>query len=82
MPTPGTTSLRSLAGQRGEASIQVTGFGEARSFDPDDQATGLSLALSRAQTMADALTAAGVPAAAVQIDAEAVGRGGTARLVN
>ena len=58
--------------------IAVTGYGDAASNDPDAQSAALTLGLSRAQAMAAALTAAGVPASAVQVDAAAIGRGGTA----
>ena len=37
--------------------------------------------LSRAKAIAAALTADGVPGSAVQVDAEAIGRGGAARLI-
>jgi len=81
LPIFGATSLKQLAGRRGSGVIAVTGYGEATSNDPDAQSAALTLGLSRARAMAAALTAAGVPASAVQIDAEAIGRGGTARLV-
>jgi outer membrane protein OmpA-like peptidoglycan-associated protein len=75
-------SLRQLATKRGAAWIAVTGYGEATSSDPAAQATALSLGLNRAQAMAIALTAAGVPPATVRLDAEALGRGGVARLLD
>ncbi len=61
--------------------IAVTGYGDATSDDPAAQSAALTLGLSRARAMAAALTAAGVPATAVQVDAAAIGRGGTARRV-
>ena len=73
--------LKQLAGRRGNGIIAVTGYGDAASNDPDAQAAALTLGLSRAKAMAAALAADGVPASAVQMDAEAIGRGGTARLV-
>jgi outer membrane protein OmpA-like peptidoglycan-associated protein len=76
-----TTTLKQLAARRGNGIIAVTGYGDATSNDPNAQSAALTLGLSRAQAMAGALTAAGVPASAVQVDAAAVGRGGTARLV-
>ncbi|MEJ0020434.1 MAG: OmpA family protein [Acetobacteraceae bacterium] len=76
-----TDTLKQLAARRGAGVIAVTGFGDATSSDPDAQSAALALGLSRAQAMAGALTSAGVPASAVQIDASALGRGGTARLV-
>ena len=55
--------------------IAVTGYGDAASDDPDAQSAALALGLSRAQAMAAVLSAAGVPASAVQVDAAAIGRG-------
>ena len=76
-----TAPLRGLAGRRGNGLIAVTGYGDAADPSPDIQAAALKLGLARAQSIANALVAAGVPATAVQIDAQAMGRGGTARLV-
>jgi outer membrane protein OmpA-like peptidoglycan-associated protein len=73
--------LRQLASRRGNGIIAVTGFGDAASSDPGAQSTALTLGLSRAKAMAAALTAAGVPASAVQVDAQATGQGGSARLL-
>ena len=73
--------LRQLASRRGNGLIAVTGFGEAASNDPAAQSAALTLALSRAKAMAAVLTSAGVPPTAVQVDAQAAGQGGTARLV-
>jgi len=81
LPPSAAAPLKVLAGRRGNALIAVTGYGDAADPDPDTQATALKLGLARAQTIASALVADGVPASAVQIDAQAMGRGGTARLV-
>jgi outer membrane protein OmpA-like peptidoglycan-associated protein len=81
LPPTANDSLKQLAARRGSGIIAVTGYGDATSNDPDAQSAALTLGLSRAQAMAAALTAAGVPATAVQVDAAAGGRGGTARLV-
>jgi outer membrane protein OmpA-like peptidoglycan-associated protein len=81
LPSDGANSLKQLAARRGNGIIVITGYGDATSNDPDAQSAALSLGLSRAQAMAGALTSAGVPPSAVQVDAQAVGRGGTARLV-
>jgi len=81
LPALAAGQLKQLAGRRGNGIIAVTGYGDAASNDPDAQAAALTLGLSRAKAMAAALTADGVPASAVQMDAEAIGRGGTARLV-
>jgi outer membrane protein OmpA-like peptidoglycan-associated protein len=81
LPALAADQLKQLVGRRGNGIIAVTGYGDAASNDPDAQAAALTLGLSRAKAMAAALTADGVPASAVQMDAEAIGRGGTARLV-
>jgi outer membrane protein OmpA-like peptidoglycan-associated protein len=81
LPSFAADTLKQLAGRRGNGVIAVTGYGDAASDDPDAQSAALALGLSRAKAMATALTRAGVPASAVQVDAEAIGRGGTARLV-
>ena len=81
LPPSAAAPLHALAGKRGNALIAVTGFGDAADPAPDTQAAALKLGLARAQTIAGVLTTAGVPASAVQLDAQAMGRGGTARLV-
>jgi outer membrane protein OmpA-like peptidoglycan-associated protein len=81
LPSLAADSLKQLAARRGSGIIAVTGYGDATSNDPDAQSAALTLALSRAQAMAAALASAGVPRTAVQVDAEAIGRGGAARLV-
>jgi len=81
LPASAADSLKQLAAKRGSGIIAVTGCGDAASNDPDAQSAALTLGLSRAQTMAAVLTSAGVPSSAVQVDATASGRGGTARLV-
>ena len=78
----GSAVLHAAAVKRGKAGIVVTGFGEASSSDPAIQANALTLALLRAQAIARALAAEGVPAAAVVTDAQAEGRGAAVRLVN
>jgi outer membrane protein OmpA-like peptidoglycan-associated protein len=81
LPPTAASTLKALAARRGGGIIAVTGYGDAASNDPDAQSAALTLGLSRAQAMAAALTSAGVPRSAVQVDAEAIGRGGAARLV-
>jgi len=81
LPSAAADTLKQLATRRGAGVIAVTGYGDAASDDPDAQSAALALGLSRAKAMAAALASAGVPAAAVQVDAAAIGRGGTARLV-
>jgi outer membrane protein OmpA-like peptidoglycan-associated protein len=82
LPRGALGPLHDLAGRRKNASIVVTGRGEAPSSNPDIQAAALQLGLQRAQTIASALTGDGVPASAIRLDAEAAGRGGWARLVD
>jgi outer membrane protein OmpA-like peptidoglycan-associated protein len=81
VPASAADTLKQLAARRGNGVIAVTGYGEATGNDPDRQSAALALALSRAQAMAATLASAGVPASAVQVDAAAIGRGGSARLV-
>jgi outer membrane protein OmpA-like peptidoglycan-associated protein len=81
VPPSASGPLRALAGRRGNALITVTGYGDATDASPDAQAAALKLALARAQAIAHALIAAGAPTSAVQVDAQAIGRGGTARLL-
>ncbi len=81
-PEAGAT-LHNLATQRKiTTGVVVTGHGDAAASGPDTQAAALSLALLRAQAIVHALTAEGVPPAAIVSDAQAEGRGATVRLVN
>lgn len=70
-----TAAVKAFAAKRGNAVISVTGYGDATANDVASQTTALSLGLSRAQAVANALTAAGVPQSAVRVGAEAAGRG-------
>jgi outer membrane protein OmpA-like peptidoglycan-associated protein len=81
LPPGAADVLKGVAAQRGKAVVAVTGYGDATSSDPDAQSAALSLGLSRAQAVANALTADGVPATAVRVGAEAGGRGASVRLV-
>lgn len=67
--------LRALAARRGDNAIAAIGFA------PDADAAGLRLALLRATAIANALTAAGVPADHVRLEALASGRGGAAQVI-
>ena len=78
MNDDGEAALRALAVARGAASIRVGGFGE-QAGTPNPAA--LTLAVRRARRIADALTAAGVPPAAITMTAAATGSGGFAQLV-
>lgn len=68
-------AIKQFAAKRGSATIVVTGYGDVAGNDLTAQTTALSLGLSRAQAIANALTAAGVPPSAVRVGAEAAGRG-------
>ncbi len=74
---PGTVkALAAVAGGRGSADVLAGGFGDSASAAPS-----LTLALLRAQAIADALTAAGVPPNAIRLTAAAAGSGGFVQLV-
>ena len=81
LPTGAAAVLKNVATSRGSAVVAVTGYGEAASDDPSAQSAALSLALSRAQAVANALTGDGVPQADVRVGAEAAGRGASVALV-
>ncbi|MBV9249685.1 MAG: OmpA family protein [Acetobacteraceae bacterium] len=81
VPSGAADALKQLTANRGKASIAITGQGDAASTDPGAQAAALSLGLSRAQAVANLLTASGVPATAVRVGAQASGRGATVRLI-
>ena len=73
--------VKAFAATRGAQPIAVTGYGDATSADPGAQTAAVSLALTRAQAIVNALTAAGVPRAAISLGAEAAGRGASLRLL-
>jgi len=79
-PTAADAVKRFLVGRVGQP-IAVLGHGDATSSDPASQTAAVSLALTRAQAVVNALTAAGVPRTAITIGAEAAGRGATLRLL-
>jgi outer membrane protein OmpA-like peptidoglycan-associated protein len=81
LPAEAASALKDLAHRRGQHAIVVVGRGDATSANPELQSQALSLALHRAQAIAQALAADGVPDAAIRIDSEASGRGGAARIV-
>jgi outer membrane protein OmpA-like peptidoglycan-associated protein len=80
-PKP-VTALKAFAAKRGAASIAVTGFGEASSDDLEAQRAALTLGMARARAVAAVLTGAGVPDQSLRLEAQAIGRGASARLVN
>lgn len=78
---PALAEVKALAADRGDYGIAITGYGGATSSDPVVQSAALSLGLSRAQALATALVAQGVPYAMLRLNAEAAGRGATLRLL-
>jgi outer membrane protein OmpA-like peptidoglycan-associated protein len=59
----------------------VTGYGGAVNSDVQTQQAALVLGLARAQHLATALVAQGVPFARLRLSAEAAGRGASLRLL-
>jgi outer membrane protein OmpA-like peptidoglycan-associated protein len=78
---PALAEVKALAAARGDRGISVTGYGGATSSDPAVQFDALRLGLSRAQALATALVAQGVPYAMLRLNAEAAGRGASLRLL-
>lgn len=80
--TPGSAeAVKQVAAHRQAQTVVLTGYGDAASSDPAAQSAALTLAMSRAQAVANALNAAGVPASAIRIGGEAAGRGVSLRLI-
>jgi outer membrane protein OmpA-like peptidoglycan-associated protein len=78
---PATDEVKAFATKRGNGTISVVGYGDATSSDPDAQSAALTLGLSRAQSIVDALKAAGVPGNAIRVSAEASGRGASMQVL-
>jgi outer membrane protein OmpA-like peptidoglycan-associated protein len=78
---PAADEVKAFAARRGAGVIVVTGYGDADSSDPSAQSAALTTGLARANAIADALKADGVPPSAVRVNAEASGRGATLRLL-
>jgi outer membrane protein OmpA-like peptidoglycan-associated protein len=81
LSAPATDEVKAFAARRGTGTIAVTGFGDVVSSDPDAQSAAVNLGLSRAQSIVDALKAAGVPGNAIRVSAEASGRGAALHLL-
>ncbi len=81
LPAASAEALRALAKRRGGHAIAAIGYGDADSADPAVQAKALTLGLQRAQAIAQALAADGVPEQSVRLEAQAGGRGGSARII-
>ena len=83
MLTPTTAeAVKQLAMQRKGATIALTGYGDVASSDPAAQAAAMGLAVARTKAISNALQASGVPAGAIQMGAEAAGRGVLIRLLH
>ncbi len=80
LPEGAAAALRQLAATRAGRDIRVMGYGESAGSDAASQAGTLRLGFGRAQAMAVVLGQAGVPASALLVVGEAVGRGGVARI--
>ena len=78
---PASDEVKAFASKRGKGTIEVTGFGESESNEPDVQSKALNLGLARAQSIVEALKADGVPGNAIRISAEASGRGAALHLL-
>jgi len=96
-PPPGATLLRFPAGSAvlpseqsrtlhhlasGHGVFVVIGYGDSASDMPAAQLAALDLGLRRAEAVAAALTASGVPPEAIRVEAKAIGRGAAVRLVH
>lgn len=81
LTTTSLDDLRAIAAGRGEKFIVITGRGDVVTSDAVAQAAAVGLALRRAQAIATALVADGVPNRVLRIDAQAAGRGGDLRLL-
>ena len=80
LPEGAAEALRRLAATRAGRDVWVVGYGESLASDAASQAGTLRLGFGRAQAMAVVLEQAGVPASALRVAGEAVGRGGVARI--
>ncbi|MBU6398657.1 MAG: hypothetical protein KJS74_10805 [Rhodospirillales bacterium] len=71
LPYSQAERLQGAVAQRGGAHVRAVGFGDG----------SMALALARARRLADALTADGVPAQDIEVNAFAAGSGGFVQLV-
>lgn len=71
-------ALTAIAPARGNSRVLAAGFGDAQGLP---RVGALALGLARARAIANALTAAGVPAKAIILQAAAAGSGGFVQLV-
>jgi len=73
--------VKLLAQTRNGHGIAITGFGDVTTSAATGQGDALALGLARAQVLATALVAQGVPFARLRLSAEASGRGANLRLL-
>jgi outer membrane protein OmpA-like peptidoglycan-associated protein len=78
---PALAEVRELAAIRGDRGIAITGYGDATTSEATAQSQAVALGLSRAQALATALVAQGVPFARLRLNAESAGRGASLRLL-
>ncbi len=81
VPPGSLPALKALAAKRGNHVIEALGRGDAGSADPAAQQQAVTLGFARAQAIAAALAASGVPRGAIQVMALATGSGGMAQLI-
>ncbi len=82
LPPAQAKTLIALARRRGAHAVEAIGYGEAANDTVQTQSDALQLALERARAISAALTADGVPAAAIRLVAKPAGDGGAARLLD
>lgn len=80
LPEGAADTLRRLAQSRSGRDVVVVGHGESPGDDAATQADALALAFARARGMAAVLAQSGVGPGAIRLTAEAIGRGGVARV--
>ncbi len=78
---PALGQVKALAAERGDRGIGITGYGDATSSGATEQSDALNLGLARAQALATALVAQGVPFNRLRLNAESAGRGASLRLL-
>ncbi|MGH7153406.1 MAG: hypothetical protein ACREF3_05705, partial [Acetobacteraceae bacterium] len=82
IPPASLPALKALAAKRGNHVIEALGRGDAPSADPTAQEQAVTLGFARAQAIAAALAASGVPRGAIQVMSLASGSGGMAQLLD
>ena len=80
LPDSADPALRELAARRSGGGVEVFAGGDGEG-SPERQEAAIPLGLARARAIQGALVAAGVPMAAIHLEASAPGRTGGARLL-